>query len=201
MSYFKKFSRHDVTEKYGFNNHGVFADEPIMKGDIIWKCDVNTCDYLRSKKLKLGARREEVAAMMEKDPCLKDFIQRYIDMRDDDVYDIPSYEIKNSKSEYICECAFFNHSCEPNVGFSMGSSNVLQALCNIKVNEELTIDYQFIYTEATFLKVVNCKCGTQACRGSLLFDQYRNEDWQRKYYKYSCKFFIFFYQNFYNSNH
>ena len=64
---------------------------------------------------------------------------------------------------------------------------MLLALRDISADEELTIDYQFLYSEPSFLKVTGCKCGTRNCRGSLVYDQYRNVDWQRKYYKYACK--------------
>jgi len=40
-------------------------------------------------------------------------------------------------------------------------------------------------TEASFYTGIDCKCGTNKCRGVLKFDQYRNVDWQNKLYKYS----------------
>ena len=191
MVYFKKFLRRDVTEKYGFDSIGVFNTEFIKKSEIIWTCDLDSCEYLRSRALKLGKTRDELAELMKNDSNLKDFIHRYIDMRGDDLYDIPTH-----KCNYICECAFFNHSCEPNVGFNKGSSNFLVALRDIQLNEELTIDYQFLYTEPSFLKVNNCNCGAKNCQGSLLYDQYRNVDWQKKNYNYACKKLFCYYRVF-----
>ena len=187
MVYFKRCSMRDVTEKYGFNNMGIFSDESIKKEKVIWRCELNNCDYLRSRKFKLGSRKVELDAIIEKDSRLKEFIERYADMTDDDVHVLPSFDLVYNKNMSLCECALFNHSCEPNVGFKMGSSNSFQALRDIKENEELTVDYQFQFTETGFVKINNCKCGQGTCRGVLLYDQYRNADWQKKYYKYASK--------------
>jgi hypothetical protein len=185
----KSLSIHDVTNKYGFNNLGIFCDEPIIKrGEIVWKCDSNKCDYIKSRHLKLSKKRQELVDMIENDSNLKEFIHRHVDMRDDDAYDIPSL-IDYSNDMNVCNCGIFNHSCEPNLGFKNGSNNCFQALKDINLGEELTFDYQFQYLEpaAAFLNIKNCKCGMRECRGALNFDQYRNVDWQKRYYKYSCK--------------
>jgi hypothetical protein len=94
-----------------------------------------------------------------------------MDMRDDDLFDLPKYNL-NDYHSLVCLCAYFNHLCEANVGFKIGSSNMLLALRDISVDEELTIDYQFIFTESCFLNVNACKCGAKHCRGSLRYDQY-----------------------------
>jgi len=79
---------------------------------------------------------------------------------------------------------FFNHSCDPTCGFAALDSALVVAIRDIEVGEELTYDYQFMDTEPSFYDGINCKCGTKKCRGVLRFDQYRNVDWQKKYYKY-----------------
>ena len=56
------------------------------------------------------------------------------------------------------------------------------AIQNIETGEELTLNYQFLETE------VVCKCGSLKCRGILKFDQYKNFDWQKNYYKYSLPY-------------
>ena len=197
MSNFKNKSllRHDVTNKYGFNNLGIFCDEPIKRGDIVWKCDGNKCDYIKSRHLKLSKKRQELVDMIENDSNLKEFIHRHVDMRDDDAYDIPSLiddsknNTNNSNDNNVCNCGIINHCCLPNLGFKNGSNNWFQALKDIQLGEELTVDYQFQYLEpaATFLNIKNCRCGMSECRCTINFDQYRNVDWQKRYYKYSCK--------------
>jgi len=94
---------------------------------------------------------------------------------------------------------FFNHSCDPNCGFAAIDSGLatgkprtamVVAIRDIEVGEELTYDYQFMDTEPSFYDGINCRCGTRKCRGVLRFDQYRNVDWQKKYYKYCGKYNI-----------
>ncbi len=43
---------------------------------------------------------------------------------------------------------------------------------------------KFMDTEPSFYGGINCRCGSNACRGVLSFGYYRNVDWQNKYYKY-----------------
>ena len=85
---------------------------------------------------------------------------------------------------------FFNHSCDPTCGFAAIDSALVVAIRDIEVGEELTYDYQFMDTEPSFYDGINCRCGTKKCRGVLRFDQYRNVDWQKKYYKYCGKYKI-----------
>ena len=180
MSFFVKCEKRDAREKYGFSHQGLFAQESINKGQLIWQCNEEKCDYLQSDKTG-GWTREETFEMWRKYPHLKDFIHRYMYMIDDDVYDWP----KNFMEERLVEeCMFFNHSCEPTCGFDMGSPFCVVAITDIIAGDELTYDYQFMDTEPSFYDGINCKCGTKKCRGVLRFDQYRNVDWQRKYYKY-----------------
>ena len=61
----------------------------------------------------------------------------------------------------------FNHSCQPNLGFS--NSITLIAIKNINAGDELVFDYAFNETTHSF----KCNCGSAQCRGKI-----RPNDWQ-----------------------
>jgi SET domain-containing protein len=59
---------------------------------------------------------------------------------------------------------FFNHSCEPNVGFPTGEAAFF-ALRDIAPGEELCWDYSTSMTESGW--TMPCLCGTPSCRGTI----------------------------------
>lgn len=59
---------------------------------------------------------------------------------------------------------YFNHSCEPNVGFPTGEAAFI-ALRDITAGEELCWDYSTSMTEAGW--AMPCMCGTPTCRGTI----------------------------------
>lgn len=81
------------------------------------------------------------------------------------------------------ECVLFNHSCEPNCGFDSGDGNTIVAARDIVVGEELTYDYHFLETEPSLIRGLECKCETPSCVGRLMFDRYREEEFQKRYYE------------------
>ena len=81
------------------------------------------------------------------------------------------------------ECVLFNHSCEPNCGFDSGDGNTIVAARDIAVGEELTYDYHFLETEPSLIRGLECKCETPSCVGRLMFDRYREEDFQKRHYE------------------
>ncbi len=70
------------------------------------------------------------------------------------------------------DARFINHSCDPNCqAFLEGDRIFIYALRDIAVGEELSYDYSYDRTEdmgpeeeALYI----CRCGTQACRGTIL---------------------------------
>lgn len=182
MVFFKQCEVRDAQEIYGFSHQGVFAKEPIKKGEHIFTCDLAVCDYLKIEEVNSGKTREETLEMFEKYPESKDFIRHYCYMIDDDLFDWPKNYIEKTISE---ECMFFNHSCDPNCGFKALDSSLVVAIRDIEPGEELTYDYQCMDTEASFYAGLDCRCGSFKCRGILSFDYYRNVDWQNAFYKYS----------------
>jgi SET domain-containing protein len=59
---------------------------------------------------------------------------------------------------------FINHSCDPNVVARIVKGHILYvSLRDIKVGEELTVDYHFDKK----VERVPCKCGAAKCRGTI----------------------------------
>jgi SET domain-containing protein len=59
-------------------------------------------------------------------------------MIDDDLYLMPLTYMNEQNND---ECAFFNHSCVPNCGFSDAFGDNVVAVRDISVGEELTYHY------------------------------------------------------------
>jgi SET domain-containing protein len=100
---------------------GLFADQDIMKGDLIWKMTSISSFQISPDKYKELLQIE------------KDFIiqKDYYWMDDDGNYLIP-----------LDDSRFVNHSNNPNI--IEQDENSCVASRNIKQNEELTIDYKIL---------------------------------------------------------
>ena len=122
---------------------GVFAREPIRKGELI-------CLW--------GGR---IVAENELDPNMNFFTQRILQIEEGLYLEAP-LPLEPT------DC--FNHSCEPNVGFT-GQIGLI-AMRDIHAGEELNFDYAMCdgsnYDEFT------CYCGSETCRG-----QVKGTDWTR----------------------
>ena len=182
MSFYKECVIQDATDKYGFANLGVFAQELIKKGELVFKCDPYLCDYKNAGKFIEGKTMQQALAIIDEHPHLNEFIRRYSCMIDDDTYIWPKFYMEK---RLVCDCMFINHSCEPNTGFQDTDIAIVRAIKDIQPGEEVTIDYQYFDTEHSFYDGIDCKCGHSTCRGRLRLDAYRNVDWQKKYYQWS----------------
>ncbi|MDP3727824.1 MAG: SET domain-containing protein-lysine N-methyltransferase [bacterium] len=91
----------------------------------------------------------------------------------DDFFIVPSSN-KETKEQGI-----FNHSCEPNVGFN--SSVTMVAIRNIKVGEELVMNYAFM---ETYFEPFGCNCGSSECRKVIDSHTWKDTEFQKKYAKY-----------------
>ena len=122
---------------------GVFARQPIKKGELL-------CLW--------GGR---VIAEDEIDYHMPNLTQRVLQI-DDNLYFLTPEILEPS------DC--FNHSCEPNAGFT--GQIGLVAMRDIHAGEELNFDYAMCdgsnYDEFT------CYCGSENCRGSV-----KGTDWSR----------------------
>jgi len=128
---------------------GVFACAPIKKGELIslW-----------------GGR---IVAEHELDPEMPDFTQRILQIEEGFYLETP---------EILEPSDCFNHSCEPNVGFS--GQIGLVAMREIEAGEELNFDYAMC--DGTPYDEFECYCGSENCRGRITgSDWMRPELWEK----------------------
>lgn len=75
---------------------------------------------------------------------------------------------------------YFNHSCSPNAGLLITTDKIyLTAIKNIKINEQITLDYSTTMNGDPL--VINCLCGSKNCRGKITDFKYLPLDTQKKY--------------------
>jgi SET domain-containing protein len=129
---------------------GVYARKPVLRGELIsmW-----------------GGRiihREDL------DPSMPRFTQRVLQM-DEELYLLTAQE----KEDTDC----FNHSCDPNLGFS-GQIGLL-ALRDIPAGEELTFDYAM--SDGAAYDEFECQCGAASCRSRVTGNDWKLPELWRKY--------------------
>ncbi len=81
-----------------------------------------------------------------------------------------------SKDEIDRMVIFINHSCNPNVGFS--GQIVYVAMRDIEPGEELCHDYSMERADDYSLE---CRCGSDYCRGKITGDDWKRPDLQERY--------------------
>jgi len=173
MVFYKMIQMVNASEKYGEGQQMMVAAEPIAAGEKIWWCTCGDDDYMMS--------RDEILHLIETQPHLENFLRWYSYMTEDDVYLIPRTFTAQTNND---ECALFNHSCDPNCGFDPTDSNAVVAIRPINIGEELTYDYHLLETEGSLIRGLACKCEAPSCVGRLMFDRYREEDFQKRFYDY-----------------
>lgn len=87
------------------------------------------------------------------------------------------YLITPNAGRELEDADFFNHSCNPNLGFR--GAVTLVAMRDIREGEELAFDYAMCDDESddSFL----CSCGTPFCRGAVTGDDWRKPELQKRY--------------------
>jgi len=174
MVFFKNIEVRDLKHILGGTQRGLFAQEEIKKGEKIWHCDCGEKDGVYTRTQLLGI----IAAY----PKLDYFVRSFSYMVGDDLYALPFTYAEEQNND---ECALFNHSCTPNVGFADEAfgDNVV-ALRNIEPGDELVYHYGFLETETSLIQGMECKCKTPECGRRLTFDYYRDPTFVDKYYAY-----------------
>ncbi len=121
---------------------GIFAREHIAKDEIVsvWGGEIYT--------------REQLTQLPEP-------YQRYVMQVEDDFF---------LGGEGEDDTNYFNHSCEPNVGFA--GQMVLLAMRDIARDEELCFDYAMC--DGSAYDEFDCECGAPTCRKRV-----RGDDWQK----------------------
>ena len=89
------------------------------------------------------------------------------------------------EAEYEPVMLFINHSCEPNVGFA--GNIVLVAMRDVAAGEELTTDYALFDDHD---EVMECRCGTPSCRGTIGGRDWQRPGLQRKYGTYFSSYLL-----------
>lgn len=69
-----------------------------------------------------------------------------------------------------------NHSCDPSAGFS--GSDTLIALRDLEQGDEITFDYSLVTADGW---TMDCKCGSEKCRGKVSDYADLPEDVKKKY--------------------
>ena len=128
-------------EKGGY---GVVALEPIHKDEVIsvW-----------------GGGR--IVAEKDLDHTIESFTQRVVQV-EEGLYLEMSLPLEPTD--------WFNHSCEPNIGFS--GQLCLVAMRDIAAGEELSFDYAMC--DGTAYDEFECQCGSRNCRGTV-----KGSDWSQ----------------------
>jgi SET domain-containing protein len=170
MGFYKNVKVDDLTQKYGFSQKGLVAQEVIKKGERIWSCNCGEKD--------ISFTRDQLLDIIKKHPRLDYFVRSFSYMIDDDIYAMPVTFMEEKNND---ECAYFNHSCNPNCGYEDGAlADSVIAHRDIQPGEELTIHYGYLETESSLIFGLQCKCDSINCVGRITFDFYRDDDFVEK---------------------
>jgi hypothetical protein len=172
MVFLKRIEVRDLHQKYGGTQRGLYAAEFIKAGERIWYCNCTENDGLFT--------RRQLLDIIAKHPKLNYFVRSFSYMIDDDLYAMPYGYLEEKNND---ECALFNHSCNPNVGFAEDSigDNII-AIRDIEPGEEVVYHYGFLETEMSLIYGMECMCNTPYCSGKLTFDYYRDPLFVDKYF-------------------
>jgi hypothetical protein len=129
---------------------GVFAQKAINEGELIslWGGTIVHKDQL--------------------DPGMPRFTQRVLQI-DEELYILTAEE----KEPNDC----FNHSCDPNLGFS--GQIGLVAMCDIQAGEELCFDYAM--SDGGPYDEFECFCGSEGCRKTITGNDWKLPSLWEKY--------------------
>lgn len=129
---------------------GVFARQPISKGELI---------SLWGGKI---VRKQDL------DPTMPRFTQRVLQI-DEGLYILTAENVEPN------DC--FNHSCDPNLGFS--GQIGLVAMRDIEAGEELTFDYAM--SDGEPYDEFECYCGKPGCRKKITGNDWKLPELWLKY--------------------
>ena len=102
------------------------------------------------------------------DPITRNKIKGFCVM-DDNEYVVPA-DLNNMGTSW-----YFNHSCQPNVAFDRQGNYV--ALRDIKKDEELFLDYGWMFTDPKFK--MKCVCGALNCRQVITGRDWLNPEFRK----------------------
>lgn len=182
MPFLKKMEVRDLSSKYGQQQRGIVALEPIKAGEAVFTCDLSICNYYTLEDPRHKMTKAELLALIEANPESADYLRYYSYMLDDDRFDVPRYY----KTREITEnCLLFNHSCDANCGFGGEEEELVVAIRDIAEGEEMTYHYGLMDSENSLWTGLVCRCGSKDCAGVLKFDFWRDPAWRAKYGQYA----------------
>ncbi len=130
---------------------GMFAINPISKGE---KVMIWGGEYVNKKE----AEKAKITGKL---------VMQF----DDDLFTI---EDRGDDLGY-----FINHSCDSNIW--MSDISTLIAKRDIKIGEELTVDYALFEADENHISKWECKCGASVCRKRITGKDYRLPELQERY--------------------
>lgn len=136
--------------EHPYGGCGVFARQPISKGELI---------SLWGGKI---VRKQDL------DPTMPRFTQRVLQI-DEGLYILTAENVEPN------DC--FNHSCDPNLGFS--GQIGLVAMRDIEAGEELTFDYAM--SDGEPYDEFECYCGKPGCRKKITGNDWKLPELWLKY--------------------
>lgn len=141
----------------GIEGRGSFAISPISKGEIVF--------------IKGGY-------ILTKDNMLIEKVGYNYWPLGEDLYLAPRKDSEQEEIQKILVCV--NHSCNPNCGIRGEITGV--AMRNIKVGEELTMDYATLDDDPSEEYKFQCRCGDPKCRGIITGQDWLRLELQERYH-------------------
>ncbi len=139
----------------GLEGRGVFATEKIEQGEVV---------AVKAGHIVTADQLPEITS------TVGDFALQIHDR---------FYLSPISKEEIERLTIFINHSCDPNVGFDGQITYV--AMRDIEPGEELCHDYAMERSDDYSL---DCRCGSDLCRGKVTGEDWKNPELQQRYGRY-----------------
>ena len=152
MTRLSYLSSKTAVRKSDIQGRGLFAAEPIAKGEIVAAKGGHIVgrDELPELQRRLGPAEIQIA---------------------EDLYIAPVSEEEREGS-----MIFSNHSCEPNIGVS--GQVVFVAMRDIAAGEELTHDWAMTDDDS---ESMTCRCGTASCRGTVTGKDWMRPELRSRY--------------------
>lgn len=141
---------------------GAFALRPFQQDEVI----VRAIDFEDDNLM-------DVAEYHKLDPDTKSLVFAHSTIT-------PTFLYIPANINHIKPINFFNHSCNPNVGFDRLDNYV--AMKTIPKGTEFLLDYSFLNTNPEY--EMKCSCGSKKCRGIITGNEWRNGDFVRRFNKY-----------------
>lgn len=130
---------------------GMFAKELILKGEDVIIWGGN---YVNKEQAEKGKEKGKLVMQF-----------------DDNLFSI---EDRGESDAY-----FINHSCDPNTW--MKDTFTIEAMKDINIGEELTVDYAMFETNEDKISKWKCQCGSENCRNIITGQDWRLSEIQEKY--------------------